>query len=376
MSVLIELDSQLQNLLNRLFLRLRGEQFNLSMSEYLAALEAVKGVWSGESRGELAEILKLLWCSSRAEQAHFQIIWESVLSKLETNFTQTTPTQSESEQSPELPEASEPSQPIPLQEPKLVPPQPAPEFSPLPVKTPFIPAESEEKTEFQNYWPVSRRSMVYSWRYLRRPEADGPEDVLDIPTTVERAAEQGFFLAPIFRKREINHAHLLLLIDQNGSMMPFHRFSRDLVETAQYDSTISQVDVFYFRNAISSSVYQEPYLTTPIALQKVLAECDSNTSVLIVSDGGAARGNRLVSEAEQEERSKWLRQRIRLTAEALFKIRQYTSLIAWLNPMSKERWEGTAAQMVALSVPMFQLDRQGLSNAIDVVRGQPFISHQ
>jgi hypothetical protein len=52
----------------------------------------------------------------------------------------------------------------------------------------------------------------------------------------------------------------------------------------------------------------------------------------------------------------------------------HTPLIAWLNPMPRERWAGSSAQVIAnlLHGHMFQMDPDGFSNAIDVVRGQPF----
>ncbi|KYC35635.1 VWA containing CoxE family protein [Scytonema hofmannii PCC 7110] len=355
-----ELDPEIK--LSQLFIHLHNEGFNLGIGEYLAAKEALRGGWGGS---ELGDTLKLLWCKTREQQVQFETIWESLtpqsnkpLPKSETlnNPSPKKPSDFKKESSP-LASPQTPN-PVPL--------QPAPsKLSPLPVQAPMTTAaqqQAEEITEIQNYWPVSRRSMIYTWRYLRRPEPDGPQDVLDIETTVEQTAQQGFFLAPVYQRRECNHAHLLLLVDQNGSMVPFHRFTRDLVETALYESTIQNVGVFYFRNVPASVVYRDAHMTLPIFLKDVLAECDSDTSVLIVSDAGAARGY-----------SRW--ERIRPTTDVLFKIRQWTNLIAWLNPMPKDRWEDTSAKMIALLVPMFPMDREGLSNAIDIVRGQPLQSY-
>jgi uncharacterized protein with von Willebrand factor type A (vWA) domain len=143
-------------------------------------------------------------------------------------------------------------------------------------------------------------------------------------------------------------------------MNPFHRFTRDLVETARYESSLQpeKVNVFYFHNVPAASVYKDIYLTEPIALQTVLANCDSQTSLLIVSDAGAARGYRELK-------------RIRETTSFLFTLKRYTSLIAWLNPMPEERWIGSSAEIIAHLVPMYQMDNSSLSNAIDIVRGQP-----
>ncbi|MGK7942200.1 MAG: hypothetical protein AB4062_18995 [Crocosphaera sp.] len=200
--------------------------------------------------------------------------------------------------------------------------------------------------------------MVYNWRYLRCLIADGPEDVLDVEATIKQTADQGFFLAPVFQRQKRNYAHLLLLIDQNGSMTPFHHFTRDLVETAKYESSLNpeRVDVAYFHNIPSDYVYQDIYLTKPIPLLEVMAKCDSNSSILIVSDVGAARG--------------YLRlPRIREMTRVLRQFQRYTKAIALLNPMPPQRWIGSSAQVLQYLIPMFPLDDQGLSQAIDVVRG-------
>ena len=92
---------------------------------------------------------------------------------------------------------------------------------------------------------------------VRWPTA--PADVLDLNATVEKAAREGFFLAPVYRRRVRNQAHLLLLVDQDGSMVPFHRFTRELVETASEESALGQVDVFYFHNFFVETVYADPF---------------------------------------------------------------------------------------------------------------------
>lgn len=346
-----------QPILFRVFNRLRQSGFCLGVSEYLAVLDAVEGGYGASSQEELKQVLQLLWCHSLAEQNQFQLIWESVTSDDWSADSQQSSSKSALQAPPEQTEEPLPST-FPNQ-PNTVQPQPSPNLAPLPVRVPtFNLSEAENTSELQTYWTVSHRSMVYIWRYLRRPVPDGPKDILDVKATVEQAARQGFFLAPVYRRRECNHAHLLLLIDQDGSMTPFHRFTRDLVETAQDESTIAQVDVCYFHNVPAQSVYRDFYLTDPVSLERVLAACDSDTSVLVVSDAGAARGYRRL-------------ERIRATTEFLFQLKQHTNLIAWLNPMPQERWVSTSAQIIARLVPMYQMDNDGLSNAIDIVRGQP-----
>ncbi|MGB7442085.1 MAG: VWA containing CoxE family protein [Coleofasciculaceae cyanobacterium] len=351
-----------QDLVARAFLRLRKSGFKLGVGELLAARQAVTGGFA-ETPEALAETLKILWCHSRSEQSQFEPIWQSLQvssrSKQSEKVDSAKP-KSETRQE-RVEEADKPSlSPSPQEVAGEI--KPEPELASLPVRAPFAPAENEDTSALQAYYPISRRSMVYSWRYLRRPVADGVVDVLDKDATVEQATRQGFYLAPVYRRRERNHARLLLLVDQNGSMTPFHRFTRDLVETARYESTMQpeNVNVFYFHNVPATSVYKDLYLTEPIALEKVLASCDKETSILIISDAGAARGYRKL-------------ERIRATTSFLFKLKRHTTLIAWLNPMPEERWIGSSAEIIANLLPMYEMDNDGLSNAIDIVRGQQSI---
>jgi uncharacterized protein len=343
-------------LLNRLFYRLRRDGFALGVSEYLVTLKAIQGGWGTQDANALKKLLKSLWCHSLAEQDQLEVIFRSISAEAapqeeelrENNIDSSSESTSSLDPSPSSPEkqfSTVDSFPAPI-----------PEFSLLPVKSPISSLEQQtEDRDFQTYAPISRRYMVYSWRYLRRMVGDGREDVLDVAATITQVCEQGFFLEPKYCRRERNHADLLLLIDQEGSMTPFHHFTRNLVQTAQYESNIQQVRVGYFHNVPAKYIYRDSYLTEKVLLESILAAGDGNTSILIVSDGGAARGDR---------RS----ERFSATAEVLWQIRQHTKLIAWLNPIPLERWRGTTAQFIANLLPMYTLDPHGLNQAIAEIR--------
>jgi uncharacterized protein len=343
-------------LLNRLFYRLRRDGFSLGVSEYLVALEAIVGGWGTQDANALKKLLRSLWCHSLAQQDHLEVIFRSISAEELQKEVKSKGSPSESSEF-----SSSSPNPAPLSLGEQIPAvreslTPAPELSLLPVKSPINLLEQQtEDRDFRAYYPISRRYMVYSWRYLRRMVADGREDVLDVAATITEVCEQGFFLEPKYCRRSRNTADLLLLLDQEGSMIPFHRFTRDLVETAQYESNIQQLRVGYFHNLPAKYIYQDPYLTEKVLFESILAAGDGNTSVLIVSDGGAARGDR---------RS----ERFSATAEVLWQIKQHTKLIAWLNPMPPERWQGTTAQFITHLVPMYPLDPHGLNQAIAQIR--------
>lgn len=343
-------------LLNRLFYRLRRDGFALGVSEYLVTLKAIQGGWGTQDANALKKLLKSLWCHSLAQQDQLEMIFRSISAEESTKDVESRESNAKSSL-----DSSPPPNPSPVSPGEQFPAvvgvsTPTPEFSLLPVKSPINLLEQQtEDRDFQAYYPISRRYMVYSWRYLRRMVADGKEDVLDVTATITKVCEQGFFLEPKYCRRERNHADLLLLIDQEGSMTPFHHFTRDLVQTAQYESNIQQVRVGYFHNVPAEYIYRDSYLTEKVLLESTLAAGDGNTSILIVSDGGAARGDRLS-------------QRFSATAEVLWQIKQHTKLIAWLNPIPPERWRGTTAQFIANLLPMYPLDPHGLNQAIADIR--------
>ncbi len=346
--------------LKTLFSRLRNDGFNLSIKEYFAALDAIKEGWGTKDKEDLKKLLRLLWCKSYEQQSHLAIIVDRVIiDRKETEKSRDDlikNEQKEKEDSSQKKMNSSSTEVIDsnpfIQHTQTTVTKPTTQnLSTLPITTPRILQEYEDDSELVTHYPISRRFMVYAWRYLRRPIADGVKDVLDIKMTVEETTKQGFFLKPVYCRREKNHAHLLFLVDQEGSMTPFHHFSRDLVETAQYESSMERVDVGYFHNLPAEYIYQDPFLTNKIALEEVLSQCDSETRVLILSDGGAARGYRR-------------RERISATTEVIWEIQQHTNLIAWLNPVPQPRWNSTSAKIISHLVPMFSMTQDGLIQAI------------
>jgi len=360
-----------QLILIRLFTRLGKRGFRPGVGKYLAAIAAMEDGY-GNTPEELRSTLRLLWCQSRDELVLFEPlweeVWEEVLREQQIQLAQASPTKAPQprpeneimEDSNSIIDTSKPIAPpenlenLPKKESQL-------DF--VPVRAPKVTTIEGEGSELQQDFPISRRYMAYSWRRLRRLIPLGVLDVLDVEATVSAVAKQGFYLKPIYRQREINRTHLLLFVDREGSMIPFHRFVRNLVDAALEESGIEQVNVFYFRNVFEDSVFCDEYLTKFIALkpiettQAVLADCDRDTIVMIVSDAGAARGHDSF-------------ERFHASTEFLFALRQEVDTIIWLNPLPQERWRNTSAAKIAYFVPMYPLDPEGLGAAIDLARGQ------
>ena len=225
------------------------------------------------------------------------------------------------------------------------------------------------------YLPVTRRQMKQGWRFLRQRVREGPSVELDVAATVQRISQDGFFLTPVLRPRRVNKAALLLLIDQAGSMVPFHTLGRRLEETAVEAGRLGRAGTYYFhdcpqpqtrRKTVTPAnpyrehkLYRQSHLVGARPVSEIVDEFDNwRTGALIFSDAGAARGN-------------WDEARIENTAIFLFQLRRLgIERIAWLNPMSTQRWARTSAEAIATQVPMFSLESNGLYRAIDVLRGR------
>ena len=209
-----------------------------------------------------------------------------------------------------------------------------------------------------DYLPVTQRQMKQSWRHLRRMVREGMATELDVEATVQRIAHDGMLLNPVLVARRTNRTELVLLIDQDGSMVPFHSLSVRLVETALRGGRLGKAGAYYFHNCPVDYLYNDPMHQEAEPIEEVLRGFQRDrTAVLIFSDAGAARGGLNLERAE-------------LTATFLQQLKQHVRYVAWLNPMPKPRWNTSTAREIALHVPMFEATRQGLDEAIDALRGR------
>ena len=209
-----------------------------------------------------------------------------------------------------------------------------------------------------DYLPITQRQMQQSWRNLRFPVRRGPQRELDIEATVRQIVEDGFFLEPILIPRRTNRAELLLLLDQDGSMVPFHVLSKHLRNSAMLGGQLGKVNIFYFHNCPINNLYHDKARLQPEKLDDLFAELNTErTGILIFSDAGAARGG-------------YNQRRIKRTRQFIDRLTEHVQHIGWLNPMPKERWAGTTAGTIADFVPMFEITRLGMDNVIDVLRGR------
>ena len=335
----------------------------LGVDEYLVLLRILQNV-GVESHQELEQLCCTLWAKSNDESRLIKRLFEQMWMQIESR-----PTTSIS--LPSTPAKSEAnSSEIPSDKPKFELEQPASLSLEIdePVQVVQAVRRNSRTREFKRhrynllteYFPVTKRQMKQNWRYLRRPVREGVATELDVEATVEKMGREGILLAPVLVPPRTNRTDLVLMIDQEGSMVPFHALSRQLVETAQRGGRLRQTCVFYFHDYADEYLYRHPALLNAQSMDEVLAEVGKRAVVLIVSDGGAARGN-------------FDSERVKRTQEWIEKLQNSLQYVAWLNPMPSESWQHTTAGKIKGFVPMFEMSREGMNGAISVLRGRYFV---
>ncbi|MEM7553302.1 MAG: hypothetical protein AAF378_04245 [Cyanobacteria bacterium P01_A01_bin.84] len=336
----------------------------LTIDQYHLLLQALKGGFGISSRNELKQICRLLWIKSKSslQVERFEKCFEQYFRQNSQNqepefekqeFSPTTTSILQQQISPTSPlntsktpetQTSESSKSDLLNSPQIV----------KAIRGKLLPESPFGRGIYQlipQDFPLTRRQIQQNWRYLRRPIREGTLTEIDIEATVKRIMEDGVFLEPALIPSRVNQVEMLLLIDESNSMVPFHLFSERIVASLQ-ESRLKKADIYYFRNCPSDYLFLYPRSPDAKKINEILPKLHSHrTVVLIISDGGAARGG-----------INW--QRIELTAEFLEQFTPYVRHIAWLNPMPSERWKYNSAEAISQLVQMFELNYQGLKAVV------------
>jgi len=378
-----------------LFKKLRSYGLPLGIEDYMLALQALQGGFGIGDRQTLERLCCTLWTKSEQEVRLLNRLFDEVLAQTktypnksskkepdgETPRTTETPQPVNSLTKPEGTVGSSTSTPV-SEELNQSPPEnqlpesrkPVGEASPSTDIVQEIEPEqviqafrSNQPNSFEmnyyptnlpdEYLPVTSREMKQCWRFLRLRVRDGTLEELDIAGTVDNICRYGILPEPVMMSRYTNQIKLVLLVDQGGSMVPFHHLSRQLIDKAKRGGNIKQASVYYFQNYPEKYLYSDPTRLKYQRITNFLESIDKKTTVLIVSDAGAARGN-------------YNPERVKVTQEFIEQLQQLVNYYAWLNPMPNDSWQYTTSSDIARFVPMFEMSREGLSAAINTLRGR------
>lgn len=231
-------------------------------------------------------------------------------------------------------------------------------------KTSGIAAKNSHYLLTDAYLPLTTREMIHGWRHLRKRMRHVPGNRLDVGETVKQFAKEGLLLEPVFDKEQINSDDLLLILaDRKGSMVPFHKLTDKLIETAVKDGGHRHALIYYFYNCPVNYVFKDANLTDPVPLSELYSMIrPDHTNALIISDAGASRGNMNNLRVEKTMEFLYGNNELKgLHKAALF--------VAWLNPMPRHRWQDTTAATVdrAANTPMYSLMDDGYTNFLHLI---------
>jgi hypothetical protein len=218
------------------------------------------------------------------------------------------------------------------------------------------------------YLPLTTREMIHGWRQLRKKMIYRDSRRLDVCSTVQHIAREGMLIEPVFEKEQINSEDLLLILaDRRGSMVPFHKLTDKLIQTAVQDGGHRNALVYYFYNYPAGYVYKNPTLTEPISLSELYSMIrPDHTNALIISDAGAARGN--MNELRAEKTMEFLYGNNH-TSKGTTGLHKSAMFVSWLNPMPRHRWKNSTASIIDKTpdTPMYSIIEDGYGNFINII---------
>ena len=369
---------EFETILLPLFNRLRQKDIPVGISEYLLAIKMIqsRGAWQDIER--LKRLLCLLWVKSLEDQYIFnQLFEELVRPELEKQLLEAdkSPLPKIDEDSTFPPQKTENldinSNPISQvssevkQGNKPQPNQPTNSISTRDSSRKSLSEITPIKLRFRQSYnliprlPITRREMTSIWRNLRLLKREGAPENLDVQGTINLFCKMGFFSGVVLQPSRKNQVKLVLLIDCEGSMSPFKLLIDTLQESIEKVGLLNQKNIFYFHNVPRGYLFTKPNLTKPLPIEEILSREFGNNSVVIVSDGGAARRT-------------YDSERLHQTKEFIRQLSDKTYLYGWLNPVPEFQWRMTTAEDIATFIPMYSLNPQGLNDLVKILLGYPF----
>jgi hypothetical protein len=238
-------------------------------------------------------------------------------------------------------------------------------------------------------YPIGQRDIAQAWRRLRRPVRTGPKTEVDVGATIREISRTGVATPPVLVAPRRNTARVLLLVDRQGSMTPYHGLIDYSCRAIERSGRLDSLTIAYFHDTpgmlpdrsvlgglsdpidprldeilpaipklSSGRVYSDRDLTEPLDLAALLDAVAASTSVAIMSDAGAGRG-----------RIDTIRL---LDTIALLKALSAVALATvWLNPVPTRLWRASTAEQIARHVPMLPWTRQGFYAAVSILKSRP-----
>jgi len=335
--------------LQNLFMYLVREGFPLGIRDYQDALKALRYGYGLNRREDLLRLCQTLWARTEEEKRFLDALFNQFSSPTEEEINKIfKPEDVSPPKEKEPPPTVDDSVPTEKNNtPEKRESQPGVEFaSSIDRKGIALPMAkvtlgNDEYFILSPRLLVSLRRLTVVWRRFKVAKREGPKVELDLEATIEEKCRHGIIGEPVLIPERRNTARLVVIVDVSTSMISWQDFN-DVLGRSLRRGQLGAVGIYYFHNVPDRVLYEKETLIKPKTIADALKE-HQNSALLIISDGGAARGYTS-------------HERIADTKKFLKNVSRSWYPVVWLNPMPPNRWKNTTAEAIKklLNKKMYQ----------------------
>lgn len=226
-------------------------------------------------------------------------------------------------------------------------------------------AEDRRFANLRNDRVLDTRLIGSALMRLRRLARVGPEE-LDIDATIDESARNGGEIDLVFAPERRNRLKVVLLMDVGGSMDPYVEACEQLFSAANKAHHFKAFEPYFFHNCVYERVYSDISRRQGVLTEELLRRIDSTWHVIFVGDAWMspfelthAGGHIYYGHHNPTPGIVWLQ-----------RLREACPASVWLNPENRNVWHADSIMMIRHLFPMFPLTLEGLTDAVDTLRGQ------
>ena len=231
-----------------------------------------------------------------------------------------------------------------------------------------------EQRRFRDYDPdlvLDTRQIRVALSRLRTLLPRGPEDELDLDTTIDKTCRNAGDLELVWQRQRKNTVKLLLLMDTGGSMTPYARLVSRLFSAAH--AQFRDLKYYYFHNCIYDTVWKNMEEQEEISLDELIRTLDDDYKIVLVGDATMAPSELL----DRNGCIDFFQHNDTPGIWRLYQIAHAWPASVWLNPERPRFRVSVTTRIIARIFPMFGLTLNGLDHAVrTLLRTQrPHVSH-
>jgi uncharacterized protein with von Willebrand factor type A (vWA) domain len=220
--------------------------------------------------------------------------------------------------------------------------------------------DQREYRNFDDGVQIGTRNMKLALRWLRKFAREGAEEELDLGGTIDATARNAGLLDLKLVPERHNAVKVLLLLDVGGSMDDHVRVCEELFSAAR--SEFRHLEHYYFHNFVYESLWKDNRRRhgERTGTMQLLRKFNADYRVIFVGDATMSPYEILqpggsVEHWNQEAGATWMQ-----------RIAAHFPRLVWLNPEPRDRWEWTPSIKLTrelIGERMFPLTLEGLDQA-------------